>query len=259
MIKPVAARLRSLLEQDPTRSRCSLLITGHSAGGAIAALIYSHMLSTNPETESELSRLTGFFRRIHCVTFGAPPVSLLPLQKPPKKEFKKSLFLSFVNEGDPVARISLPYFKALVELYAAPAPKIASAKPSSVSTNTKVPESILKGGKAASSSMLSVNKIRPSAPKHSNSASYGTLPTWPVPSGGLSNAGKIVLLRAVPRSTAADSKEKGNYGVNEVIQARLVTDEQLRGAVFGDLLEHGMERYSKRIEILATNAVMVQR
>lgn len=30
MVKPVATRLRSLLKQDPTRSRWSLLMTGHS-------------------------------------------------------------------------------------------------------------------------------------------------------------------------------------------------------------------------------------
>jgi len=254
MIKPVAARLRSLLEQDPTRSRCSLLITGHSAGGAIAALLYSHMLSTNPETDSELRRLTGSFRCIHCVTFGAPPISLLPLQKPHKKELKKSLFLSFVNEGDPVARISLPYFKSLVQLYAMPAPKIASSKPKPTSSNTKVSKSIFKG-----ESTLSVNKIRPSPPKHSDAAPYDTLPTWPVPPGGLSNAGRLVLLRAVPRSPASASKKNGNDAGDTAIQARLVTDEQLRGVVFGDLPEHGMERYSRRIKILAMNAVTVQR
>ncbi|KAI8198749.1 hypothetical protein K4K49_003861 [Colletotrichum sp. SAR 10_70] len=36
MVKPVAARLRQLLEEDPARSGYSLLITGHSAGGAVA-------------------------------------------------------------------------------------------------------------------------------------------------------------------------------------------------------------------------------
>ena len=44
MVEPVAARLRQLLEDDPSRSRYSLLITGHSAGGAVASLLYSHML-----------------------------------------------------------------------------------------------------------------------------------------------------------------------------------------------------------------------
>lgn len=45
MVGPVYARLRSLLEEDPSRSSYSLVITGHSAGGAIATLLYAHMLA----------------------------------------------------------------------------------------------------------------------------------------------------------------------------------------------------------------------
>lgn len=57
MIKPVATRLRSLLQEDPSRSSCSLLMTGHSAGGAIASLLYAHMLAE--QAGSELSILAG--------------------------------------------------------------------------------------------------------------------------------------------------------------------------------------------------------
>lgn len=55
------------------------------------------------------------------------------------------------------------------------------------------------------------------------------------------------------------SKKNGNDADDTVLQARFMTDEQLRGVVFGYLPEHGMERYSKRIEIFAMNAVTVQR
>jgi hypothetical protein len=57
MVKPIAARLRSLLEEDPSRSSCSLVLTGHSAGGAVATLLYAHMLSE--QQNSELSILSG--------------------------------------------------------------------------------------------------------------------------------------------------------------------------------------------------------
>ena len=77
MISPVATRLRQLLEENPKRASYSLLITGHSAGGAIAALLYSHMLATSKAAASELNTLTGCFRRVHCVTFGAPPVGMI--------------------------------------------------------------------------------------------------------------------------------------------------------------------------------------
>ncbi|KAK8922984.1 hypothetical protein H634G_03596 [Metarhizium anisopliae BRIP 53293] len=138
-VRPVAARLRQLLEENPGRAGYSLLLTGHSAGGAVAALLYSHMLSG---IESELALLAGRVRRIHCVTFGAPPVSLLPLKTPRRRELRKSLFLSFVNEGDPVARASKSYVRSLVALLANPPPAPA-ADPVHGRPEWKVPPSKL--------------------------------------------------------------------------------------------------------------------
>ena len=111
MIRPVAARLRSLLEEDPSRSTCSLLMTGHSAGGAVASLLYAHMLAQ--DAQSELNLLTGCFKRVHCLTFGTPPISLLPLSSPPIQRHRKSLFMSFINEGDPVPRADKAYVSVL--------------------------------------------------------------------------------------------------------------------------------------------------
>ncbi|KAF2001655.1 alpha/beta-hydrolase [Amniculicola lignicola CBS 123094] len=167
MIKPVASRLRILLQENPSRSNCSLLITGHSAGGAVAALLYAHMMSTS--VSSELNHLTGFFKRVHCVTFGAPPVSLLPLQKPRNARHRKSLFFSFINEGDPVPRADKNVVKSLLKLYAAPAP--------------------------SSKSKLSASSTSISAPM------------WNIPPSTLSTAGRIVVLRQIPAGKGEDNIE----------------------------------------------------
>lgn len=259
MVAPVAARLRNLLAEDPKRSACSLLITGHSAGGAVAALLYSHMLAISRETESELNILTAYFKRIHCVTFGAPPVSLLPLTKPDRRELHKSLFLSFVNEGDPVTRADKAYVRSLLDLYSHPAPTMHTTPPAPA-TNLRPP---IGGNKGASASALTLHKPRPSGPPHAKSAPATTLvPIWPVPPSTLSNAGKIILLRSVPRSRSWDVGEKkrgkvqSDSMVDENVQARLVTDEQLRGVIFGDPVCHMMKLYARRIEVLAMNAVV---
>jgi hypothetical protein len=123
MVNPIAARLRALLTENPSRASCSLVITGHSAGGAVASLLYAHMMATSSSARSELNNITGCFKRVHCVTFGAPPISLLPLSKPNERRLQRSVFLSFVNEGDPVARAEKAYVLSLVQLLAAPAPK----------------------------------------------------------------------------------------------------------------------------------------
>ncbi|KAK8067220.1 hypothetical protein PG997_013967 [Apiospora hydei] len=231
MVKPVAARLRQLLEEQPNRASHSLLITGHSAGGAVAALLYSHMLATSRSAASELNFLTGCFKRVHCVTFGAPPVSLLPLAKPEgRPELKKSLFLSFVNEGDPVARADKAYIKSLLELFLGALP---TTKTSSSSSSSK-------------------------KSKSSSSTSTPPKPTWHVPPSTLSNAGRLVVLRSGDPRARLKGRKTVHERLDEGVVAQTVTDEQLRGVVWGDPVCHMMKLYAGRIETLAVGAVTVK-
>lgn len=204
----------------------------------MAALLYSHMLSTSRETESELNILTGCFRRVHCVSFGAPPVSLLPLAKPNNPALKKSLFYSFVNEGDPVPRADKAYIRSLLDLYSTPAPGQACP---------------LTSGLGKSSSSLTINKPKKSSSKHPTK--QPDAPLWPVPESALSNAGRIILLRSVERYENRGKKKEIHERMNEGVVAQIVTDDLLRGVIWGDPVCHMMALYSRRIEILATNAV----
>ncbi|KAF2803632.1 alpha/beta-hydrolase [Mytilinidion resinicola] len=247
MIVPVAARLRTLLSENPSRSASSLLITGHSAGGAVAALLYAHMLSET--VTSELTYLTGFFKRVHCITFGAPPVSLLPLQKPPGKRHSKSLFFGFVNEGDPVCRADRNVVGSLLKLYATPAPgsncsignsigQVGNMKMATVSTIALTPNGLGKIGKRK-------EKQRPQPQLGGKSNSFsGPAPSWTIPEAFLSTAGRIVVLRVRPGSSD-----------QEDVEAVTVNDQTLRQVVFGDPVCHMMKLYNKRIKILATRAV----
>lgn len=245
MIKPVAARLQQLADQNPSQSKYSLLITGHSAGGAVAALLYSHMHSTSNEAASELRNMNDRFKRVHCVTFGAPPMSLLPLVRSDDPIHKKSLFFSFLNEGDPVARADKAYVRSLLDLYAHPAPGHSCLiTPASL-------QPLLASAK--SNGALAVQKLRPGA-KHAKSApTLLTAPYWPVPEATLSNAGRLVLLRGVEgHEIRGGRKERRDEGV----VAQMISDELLRGVVWGDPVCHMMRLYARRIEVLATNAVM---
>ncbi|KAF2107141.1 Alpha/Beta hydrolase protein [Lophiotrema nucula] len=243
MIQPVADRLKTLLQENPGRSSCSLLITGHSAGGAVAALLYAHMLSTT--VRSDLNYLTGFFKRVHCITFGAPPVSLLPLQKPDAKRHKKSLFYSFINEGDPVPRADKHVVRSLLKLYASPAPTS-----NSICSNTLASFSNLHISGNPSSSTLQTNVSKSSKMSKfsknsaSTSATASMLPSWTVPPTTLSTAGRLIVLRS----------RIGGRGTEEEVEAVTVDDELLRSVVFGDPWKHQMVLYKRRIEFLATKA-----
>ncbi|KAH0544914.1 hypothetical protein FGG08_000994 [Glutinoglossum americanum] len=209
MVKPVAARLRS-----------------HSAGGAVASLLYAHMMAR--DVHSEMNFLTGCFKRIHCVTFGAPPVSLLPLQKPDAPQFKKSLFLSFINEGDPVPRADKAYVRSLIDLYAAPAP--GQSCPILPLIPQPKPGRFFKKHKPMKTKLTHVTNSE----------------VWEVPPTSLSNAGKLVVLRP------------SKPGSEQDVAVCVTTDEQLRGVVFGDPVKHMMKLYASRIETLATNAVLAR-
>lgn len=233
MIKPIAARLRQLLEENPNRTSCSLLITGHSAGGAVASLLYAHMLAAT--VRSELNILTGCFKRVHCITFGAPPLSLLPLQKPEHADgrLRKCLFHSFINEGDPVARAEKAYVRSLVDLLSKPVPSIPAGK------CTTTPLTTL--GASMSRLDLTLNPKKNSKPKKA------LVPIrklwWEVPPATFSNAGRLVVLRVPDDGTEAD------------VTASVVKDEQLRQVMFGNPVVHSMDLYASRIETLAVRAV----
>ena len=244
MVKPVAARLRTLLEEDPARASSSLLITGHSAGGAVASLLYAHMLSRTFETE--LNILTECFKRVHCITFGAPPISLLPLQKPSEMRLQKSIFLSFINEGDPVPRADKAYVRSLINLYSSPAPRSSEAPP------------VIAEGRP--NQVIGPWKVTVTKPVNGQTtATVVPRAVWRVPPCTLSNAGRLVLLRTIPNHHHHNNNvtHRGDDDDN-AIQACLTSDQQLRGVVFGDPVMHMMKIYARRIEILATNAVLAK-
>lgn len=223
MVAPVAARLRTLLEEDPNRMSYSLLITGHSAGGAVASLLFLHLLSEASNVRSELTHLRGCFGRIHCITFGAPPISLRPLLHPdtPSYPKAKSVFYSFINEGDPVARADKAYFFSLLDLYASPAP---------------------------GSFTCHANHTTPPRSVH-----------WRVPNASLSNAGRLILLRArgslSGRPMNAPALHNGPVlPPEDHVEACITTDAELRGVVFGDPLMHLMDLYARRVDALSRSA-----
>ncbi len=263
MISPVAARLRQLLEEDPGRASYSLLITGHSAGGAVAALLYAHMLATSIQASSELNLLTGCFRRIHCITFGTPPVSLLPLTKPNRRDLKNSLFLSFVNEGDPVVRADKAYVRSLIELFSSSAAKRSA---NGAVRNKESAGSMRTLQSEASQSSLTVHKPpRPPRTHHGHRRGHGghhgtkrSKPVWKVPPSTLSNAGRIIVLRSGEPQATFSTQKTVDDRLAEGVVAQFTTDEELRTVIWGDPLCHVMKLYTGRIEALAIAAVMVE-
>ncbi|KAJ5052508.1 hypothetical protein J3E72DRAFT_204411, partial [Bipolaris maydis] len=102
LIDPLATCLNNY------EDRSTLLFTGHSAGAATASLLYAHVLS---EVTSRLVTVTKDFTNIHCILFGCPPISTDPLQHHRREDARssRSLFLSFLNDGDPIIKADIEY------------------------------------------------------------------------------------------------------------------------------------------------------
>ncbi|KAK0702797.1 Alpha/Beta hydrolase protein [Lasiosphaeris hirsuta] len=102
-------------------SKPTLLFTGHSAGGAVAAMLYAHFLKCDPVSDDREKSLVlkSAFSSVHCITFGAPPITTKPVVP-----FQGgSIFLSIVNNGDPVPRADNAYIHSLLRLFSGPIPE----------------------------------------------------------------------------------------------------------------------------------------
>lgn len=219
--KAMVAQVAAQLQQHPASSeRPSLLFTGHSAGGAVAALLYSHMLSIS--VNSDLTALTSQFPSINCVTFGAPPLSLTPL---PTRDHGSGIFLAFANEGDPVLRLSdAAYVKSLAKLMTASPP----------SSGTAAPKVKVVRRSRGTHIVREIVSAPPPLP-------WEERPLWPTPPTPLTNAGDIVLLRDQENGSAAASR---------------VTPEDLGEVIFGDFAQHTTEMYIRRVKEVALAAMM---
>ncbi|KAF4436580.1 lipase (class 3) domain-containing protein [Fusarium austroafricanum] len=93
----------------------------HSAGGAVAAMLYAHFTKCGfpSDDRSKSQILKNAFSSVNCITFGAPPITTRPLLA----SSPNSICLSIVNDGDPVPRADSEYIPKLLCLFCGPMPK----------------------------------------------------------------------------------------------------------------------------------------
>ncbi|CRK31157.1 hypothetical protein BN1708_005348 [Verticillium longisporum] len=220
----------------------------------------------------------GFLGRVHCVVFGCPPVSLLPLALPPGT--RRNLFLGFVNEGDPVVRADRGYVKSLVELMASPVPVVErrerseekrgedrrhdqrdrEARRERQDKRERDERREREDRKAREKkSMAQLIGLGPKAASRDEKPKRRRRrPVWPVPTSTLSVPGRIVVLRG-GRPEAEGTRRSVEARLDEGVVAHITTDEQLRSVVWGDPVAHSMRLYAGRVETLAVGAVLGRR
>lgn len=61
--------------------------------------------------------------------FGAPPITTIPINPPARDPFRPGLFLSIINEGDPVPLLQKGYVEALLQVFVLSAQDLQSQYP----------------------------------------------------------------------------------------------------------------------------------
>ncbi|PIG84970.1 hypothetical protein AARAC_010899 [Aspergillus arachidicola] len=104
--KTVSQRINMYIRENAS-NYSHVLFTGHSAGGAVASLLFLRYLA-----QENLYAGTRF----SCITFGAPPVVTVPLLESPMTGISSGVCLNIINEFDPVTRADGSYKHCLVDL-----------------------------------------------------------------------------------------------------------------------------------------------
>ncbi|EWG44873.1 hypothetical protein FVEG_15738 [Fusarium verticillioides 7600] len=91
------------------RSLKDVVLTGHSAGGAVAAMVFLHFVCHCP---NELSNA-----KFSLVTFGAPPVTSTNITELAQGLPQSRHIYAVVNEHDLVPRVDQSYITSIISLY----------------------------------------------------------------------------------------------------------------------------------------------
>ncbi|KAK0705969.1 Alpha/Beta hydrolase protein [Lasiosphaeria miniovina] len=111
MAPKIAELIKAVRERHDVGGPIDLLFTGHSAGAAVAALLYAHMMKPAGNERNGLAGVRESFRSVHAITFAAPPVTAPALTAPAADV--GGLFLAVIHEGDPIPRGDVPYMQWL--------------------------------------------------------------------------------------------------------------------------------------------------
>ncbi|KAF3481519.1 uncharacterized protein GIQ15_04278 [Arthroderma uncinatum] len=212
--------------QKAGSERCHIVFTGHSAGGAVASLLYLRHISNQIPGKQELSNSSI---RLSCITFGALPVvdsSVLAFH--PQREQSGGVCMNFVNEFDMVSRADRPYIICLVNLLRSlhGRPPLGSDEDEANFHAVPSPETLNPETKASDSANLLAENV------------------WPVTPCYYHHVGpRIVLLKRLEQAFQSE-------GYLLELRAMIVPPEEFQKLLFCRLAVHRRVCYAERVQMI---------
>ncbi|KAL0782504.1 hypothetical protein CaCOL14_000410 [Colletotrichum acutatum] len=110
-------QIKTALDENQTQDQeIEIVFTGHSAGGAVACLLFCYVLTR------QILNLSSRKVTLSCVTFGCPPLFNTDIDSRLAKLYTSSNFLlgnmlAFANDGDPISRMDAAYATELARIW----------------------------------------------------------------------------------------------------------------------------------------------
>ncbi|KAH0558381.1 hypothetical protein GP486_004959 [Trichoglossum hirsutum] len=213
-----------------------VLFCGHSAGGAVASLLFLKYLSNARKTASP--------QTFSCITFGSSPVTQPNISQILPKNGEKApnlgLVLAIVNEYDLVSRADQLYVRSLVDLYRSlfQLPPIKDDKSGETGTT---PSSTQEGSDLEAS--------RPQVAKRS----------WDLPAPEIWLVGEVVLLRTeIVETQANDGQGKPTVDMKRALKVFAVAPEEFAKLLFCRISVHRRNEYHKRVGLIESGQFNAQ-
>ena len=235
----ISKRIKELAPADVKH----VLFTGHSAGGAVASLLYLSYLSRRNAECTPVTLylvmpvgvliyvLDGMFD-LSCITFGSPPVIRSSIPSQPQPSHGKPLVLHIINEFDVVTRADRNYLLSLVNLYRSiyqmPSVREANALDDGTLHDTK-----------------SIAAYHPSS---DNGSTDGV---WETPSATYSHVGERVVLHMHVCDESSSGESDGHLADKLELKAYKVEARAFQKLLFCRVSVHRRIEYQNRIHLIA--------
>ncbi|KAK4444484.1 Alpha/Beta hydrolase protein [Podospora aff. communis PSN243] len=217
----VPAITEGILQQLALDTKISnIVFTGHSAGGAVASLVFLHFaFLANPPPQITSTKLS-------LITFGSAPSTSPSLTALCRSRPNINLTLSIVNEYDMIARADGPYLRSIIDLYR--------------SRNGLPPLS-------ADASCVPTGPVDGPVKK-----------AWPLPPPEYSLLGDIIVLRLklmdAPAHNDDETFSQAETLTTPLVKAVEVAPEEFSKLLFCDIGTHRRTAYLERMEMMGAQA-----
>lgn len=230
IVSSIAQDIDQQLAADESIS--NIIFTGHSAGGAVASLIFLHFaLEENPNHQSQSpfhlylqSQQTKAPNpvarsKLSLITIGSAPTTTLPISIPDLRRSRPNLgpTLAILNEYDMVPRADRVYIRSVVDLY---------------------------------------RTSHGLAPIHTPPPEESKAPAWPLPPPQYHLVGDIIVLRlrlsgGASSAPVDDALSQASTLTAPMVEAVRVAPGEFGKLLFCDLATHRRRAYLERMDIWA--------